>query len=294
MPQPVDSRPRNIRDSVESIGLKQRPLSDVYHHMLTISWTRLILTLLAVYVSINTVFALLYLLDPDAIENAKSRSFLDSFFFSVQTMATIGYGKMVPQSIYANALVTVEALVGMLSMAMATGLMFAKFSRPTARIVFSRVLTMSNRDGVQSLTLRVANERGNQVVEAQMRLVMLRREVTKEGEVVRRMVDLKLARPSTAIFALSWTALHQVTPDSPLYGQTTAQLQEANATFMVSIIGIDETFAQQVHARHTYFADEIVWNHRFVDIMSPLPNGKMQIDYTKFHDTQPLAAEHHV
>jgi inward rectifier potassium channel len=287
---PHRERVRAIKDRVERVGLDRHPFSDLYHHLLTISWGKLFVRLVGFYVLMNLVFAGLYSLDANAIENAQRGSIVDLFFFSVQTMATIGYGKMVPHTMYANALVTIEALVGMLSMAMATGLMFAKFSRPTARIVFSKVMVVSDRDGVPALALRVANERGNQVVEAQMRLAMLTTEFTKEGERVRRLLDLKLARPSTAVFALSWTAFHPITPDSPLYGQTLDSLTKGNVEFLVSMIGIDETFAQQVQARHTYFADEIVWNHRFVDIMQPLPDGKVRIDYTKFHDTQPVAA----
>ena len=268
-------------------GLPQRPLSDLYHLLLTISWRRIIFLLVGTYVVINGAFACLYLLDTGGLENAEAGSFSDAFFFSVQTMATIGYGKMVPKSMFANSLVTIEALVGMLSTAMATGLMFAKFSRPTARILFSRNLVIADRDGVPSLALRVANERGNQVVEAQMRLVLLRTEVTKEGERVRRVQDLKLARPQTAVFALSWTAFHQITPDSPLYGATPESLRASNTELLAAIVGIDESFSQTVHARHNYFDDEILWGARFVDIMTPGSDGKNHIDYSRFHDTQP-------
>jgi inward rectifier potassium channel len=268
-------------------GLPKRPLSDLYHLLLTISWARIIFLLVGTYIIINAGFACLYLLDAGGLENAEMGSFSDAFFFSVQTMATIGYGKMVPRSMFANSLVTIEALVGMLSTAMATGLMFSKFSRPTARILFSRNLVIADRDGVPSLALRVANERGNQVVEAQMRLVLLRTEVTQEGERVRRVIDLKLARPQTAVFALSWTAYHPITPDSPIYGETAESLKASHAEFLAAIVGIDESFSQTVHARHNYFDDELLWGARFVDIMAPGADGKNHIDYTRFHDTQP-------
>ncbi|HUS65528.1 MAG TPA: ion channel [Kofleriaceae bacterium] len=267
--------------------MKRAVWSDVYHQLLTASWTRLLALLVISYLTINSLFALGYYFDAGGLENARTHSYSDAFFFSVQTMATIGYGKMVPRSPFANTLVTIEALVGMLSMAMATGLMFAKFSRPTARVLFSKVLVISDRDGVPALVLRAANQRGNQVVEAQMRLVILRTETTKEGERIRRMIDLKLARPSTAVFALTWMAYHPITPDSPLYGETPESLQASSVDVLASIVGIDETFNQTVHARHTWFASEIVWGHRFVDVITPLPDGKAQIDYRHFHDTQP-------
>jgi inward rectifier potassium channel len=282
-----EQRPRNFRDRINVVGLKRGVWSDLYHQLLTASWTRLFILLILAYLTINSLFALGYFLDEGGIENARPHAYSDAFFFSVQTMATIGYGKMVPRSPVANTLVTVEALVGMLSMAMAAGLMFAKFSRPTSRVLFSKVLVISDRDGVPALSLRVANERGNQVVEAQMRLVMLRTEISKEGERIRRMVDLKLARPSTAVFALTWMVVHPITPDSPLYGETEESLKAANVDVLASIVGIDETFSQTVHARHTWFSNEIVWGQRFVDVITPLPDGKAEIDYRKFHDTQP-------
>jgi inward rectifier potassium channel len=280
---PRENRPREFRDAVVRVGVERRLLGDLYHLLLTISWPRLFALLVALYVGANAMFAGLYLLDPGGLENAKSGSFLDHFFFSVQTMATIGYGKMTPQSTYANVLVTVEALVGMLAMAMATGLMFAKFSRPTARVMFSRVLVVHPRDGVPSLVVRMANERTNQIVEASLRLVLLRDELTAEGERVRRMIDLKLQRANTAVFALSWMAWHAITPDSPLYGVTEEGFRQSGATVLASLIGTDDTFAQTVHARHTWFSDEVVWGGRFADMLERMPNGRSRLDYTKFH-----------
>jgi len=267
--------------------MKQRRWSDLYHLLLTISWPRLLASLFLLYLTVNTAFALLYMIDPSGLENARSRSFLDHFFFSVQTMATIGYGKMVPRSTYANALVTIEALVGMLSMAMATGLMFAKFSRPTARVLFTRKLVMTTRDGVQALVLRMANQRANQIVEARLRLVLLRDDVTPEGERVRRIADLRLHRAQSAVFALSWTAYHPVGPDSPLHGMTEEQLRTSGIEILASLIGTDETFSQTVHARHTWFADEVVWGGRFADIMERQPDGRVILDYQHFHTVLP-------
>src|SRR5438067_1243470 len=203
------------RPNIVRLGLARRRFSDLYHRALNLTWPRLIGIISAAYIGGNMLFALFYWLLPDSLENA-SGSYLDAFFFSVQTMATIGYGKMVPHTVFANFMVTAEAFLGLLALAMITGLLFAKFSKPTARVLWSRVAVISQREGVRSLMLRMANERGNQIVEAQLRLVLARNETTKEGEKVRRFHDLALQRERTAIFALTWTAVHPITPASPL------------------------------------------------------------------------------
>jgi inward rectifier potassium channel len=284
---------RGGRPNIIRLGLSRRRFSDVYHQLLNMSWPRLLGIITVLYLAGNMVFAIIYWMDPGALENA-SGSYLDAFFFSVQTMATIGYGKMVPHSVFANLMVTFEAFMGLLSLAMVTGLLFAKFSRPTARVLFSQVAVISQRDGVQSLMLRMANERGNQIVEAQLRLVLARNETTKEGERVRRFYDLPLLRDRNAIFALTWTAVHPITPTSPLWGATANSLREVQAEIICSLMGIDETFSQTVHSRHSYVADELMWNARFVDILSMQQDGKRIVDYRRFHEVQsaadPLAA----
>ncbi len=271
--------------NIVRLGLSRGRFSDIYHQMLNMSWPQLIGLIVGAYIGGNVLFAAAYWLAPDSLGDA-SGSFVDAFFFSVQTMATIGYGKMVPTSMFANIMVTIEAFMGLLSLAMVTGLLFAKFSKPTARVLWSRVAVVSVRDGVPSLMLRMANERGNQIVEAQLRLVMARNETTKEGERVRRFYDLPLLRDRNAIFALTWTAVHAVTPTSPLWGATVESLREVQAELICSLIGIDETFSQTVHARHSYVVDEIRWDSRFVDILSIRADGRRVVDYTKFHDVQ--------
>jgi inward rectifier potassium channel len=147
------------------------------------------------------------------------------------------------------------------------------------------VAVVAPQDGTPSLMFRVANARGNQVVEAQLRIGMLRTERTAEGELVRRMHDLKLVRASSAVFALSWTAIHPLTPDSKLYGETAESLRAANAQIYCSLTGLDSTFSQTIHSRHAYAADDIRWGERFVDILGPLPDGQLGVNYSRFHDT---------
>ncbi len=287
-PTPAPAQPRSdpFRNVVR-LGTRAAPLQDLYHHLMSARWPHLVGAIAAGYVTLNALFACAYLLGGDSIENATPGSFRDAFFFSVQTMATIGYGKMVPRTTYANALVSLEALVGIVGTAMTTGLMFAKFARPTARVLFSRVAVVTRRDGVDSVLFRVANERGNQIVEATVRVVVSRNEVTPEGEPVRRFHDLAIARDRNAAFTLSWTVVHPITRGSPLHDATRESLHASDSYLIVSLVGIDETSGQTVHARHVYQLDDLRWHHRFVDILSTLPDGRRQVDYTRFHDTEP-------
>jgi inward rectifier potassium channel len=265
-------------------GLRRRRLGDLYHYLLNRSWLYLIGLFATFYLGSNLLFAAAYHLVGNAVEGA--HSFADMFFFSVQTMATIGYGQMVPHRLFAHALVTVEAFVGMLEVAMFAGLLFAKFSRPTARVLFSRVAVVSVRDGVPSLMFRMANERTNQIVDARLRLVLARDEQTREGEQVRRFHDLTLVRDRFATFALTWTPIHPIDDHSPLHGATAEQLMHQRAEILASVMGLDETFSQTIHARYSYFAHSIVWNARLADILITEPDGTRYVDYQHFHDVK--------
>jgi inward rectifier potassium channel len=267
--------------------LRNTPLRDLYHSLLTTTWSQFFGLVLAAYLGANLIFASGYLAIGDGIEEARPGNFSDAFFFSVQTMATIGYGKMAPRGLEANLLVTMEALVGLLGLALVTGLVFAKFSRPTARVLFSRNAVITTFDGVPSLLFRMANERGNQIAEAQAHLVLLRTERTPEGEEVRRVHDLRLRRGQSAFFAFTWLVVHPITPDSPLFGETAATMQERDLDLVASVTGLDETLSQSVHARHSWSVEQILWRHRFVDVLVTLPDGRRAIDYRKFHEVAP-------
>jgi len=258
---------------------------DFYHHLLTVSpWTVFVI-LIATYIAFNLLFGALYLLQPGGIANARPGSFADAFFFSVQTMATIGYGDMHPATLYANLLVTAEVLLGMTGLALATGLVFARFSRPTARVMFSRVAVVTNHDGMPSLMFRAANRRRNEILEAQVTVMLLRDELNAEGIEMRRFHEMAVVRPLTPMFALTWTVIHPIDQTSPLFGESRESLLRAHGHVVVSISGIDEIFSQTIYARHTYEASEIRWNHRFADILTRAPDGHRQIDYRRFHDT---------
>ncbi len=270
-------------------GLKYR---DLYHSLLAMGWWRFLGLLAGVYYAINLLFAGVFLAcGTGALEGMRGvthwERYLEAFFFSVQTFATIGYGRLNPTTALANFLVTFEALIGLLSVALATGLLFARFSRPTARVIFSKVALISRHDGEQVLMFRVANARLNQIVDADMTVVFSRTERTKEGEVYRNFYTLNLERRRSPIFALSWTVVHPIDQDSPLQGVTEEVFRESDAELIVSMTGIDDTFAQTIHSRFSYKPTEVVWNRAFEDILSRTPEGLLRIDLARIHDLKP-------
>src|SRR5207248_2822898 len=278
---------REGRSNLVLIGVQRHFYTDVYHSWLRSPWRVGIAALTALYLGLNCLFAAAYLA-VGGVANLRPGSFADAFFFSVQTIATIGYGHMVPVAVAADGLVTIESLVGLLGVAMATGLMLAKFARPTARVLWSNVTVVAPYEGTNALMFRVANQRGNQVVEAQVRVTMLISETTAEGSPIRRNIDLHLLRSVSTVFALSWTVVHPLTRDSPLVTHTREQLRKGRAEIVASLVGLDDAFNQTIHSRHVWDMDEIRWNARFVDIMGPLPDGRQGVDYTRFHDVFPI------
>jgi inward rectifier potassium channel len=275
---------------VVSVGLDRRLWNDAYHTLLTMSWPRFFALLVGAFLAVNGLFATGYATLGDAIESARPGSFADSFFFSVQTLATIGYGKMAPRTLPANLLVSLEALSGMIGLAVTTGLVYARFARPTARVLFSERAVIRPWEGVPSLMFRMANARGNQIAEARVKVTFLREERTAEGDTIRRVHDLALMRSESAAFALTWTIVHPITPGSPLHGETARSLREQRADVMVSLTGLDEGLAQTIHARHGYAAEALAWDARLADILSTAPDGTRVIDYRRFHDVEPLEA----
>ena len=281
-------RPRSVR-----VGHKNTIYGDLYHSLLSLTWASFLRWVLGYYLSINFLFALVYFAcGPDALKGAAITGpldhFIDCFFFSVQTFATIGYGHITPYGIIANSVVTIEALIGLLTVALATGLVFARFSRPTAKVIFSNRAVISLIDGVPCFVLRVGNERKNQIVEAKVYLTLIRTEVTAEGETYRNLIDLPLERSSSPIFAASWTIVHEIDPKSPLHGMTLERMNESNSELFVSIVGIDDIFGQTIHARHSYVPEDIAWNRYFEDILHWDEKGTLHINMGKIHDLKPV------
>ena len=265
------------------LGEKRAPwLGDHYHTILTISWPWFFFLMVMGYGLLNCGFALAYLACGDGIENARPGDFADAFFFSVQTMATIGYGQMAPRGIGPNILVVVEALVGILGLTLGSGLMYARFTRPTAGVMFTRRAVISPFNAVPTLMVRIANQRANYIVEANVHLVLVRNEVTEEGERYRRFHDLKLERHYSPVFSMSWTVMHPIDFDSPFFGQSPQMLIESQCELLVMFSGWHEAFGQLVHARHAYAAYEIDVDSRFADMFKRLPDGQRAIDFSKF------------
>lgn len=280
---------RDGRRQFEQRGQSHRPWADGYHHLLTVSWGRFVALLFGGFVVFNLCFAALYRLGGDCIGANDPSSWWLTFSFSVQTMAAIGYGVLAPTTPYAYAVANVEGFLGLLVFAMASGLMFARFSRPSARVVFSRVAVVHPRDGVPMLQFRVSNERGNQLVDAKVHVTALIDEETQEGHRMRRLIDVPLVRSSTPMFSLSWVVMHPLTEDSPLARHLTADGSSAQlVALVVTLTGLDESSVQTVYARTNYVPDSIVWGHHFVDMLEASEDGKMIVHHGRIHDTRPM------
>jgi inward rectifier potassium channel len=268
------------------LGATRTPLRDAYHAFLRIPWPHAIALIVAGYLLLNAAFAVVYLLI-GGIANARPGSFFDAYVFSVQTMATIGYGEMRPEKTAANVVVIVESVMSLLVMAMATGLVFSKFALARGRVAFARKIVISPMDGVPRLFVRLGNERGNRIIEANLRLDLMRTERTGEGHTMYRMYELALVRSRAPQFQRSFMILHTVGEESPLFGKTPEDVIQEETELLVTILGLDDTTGQTIHAQHRYMADDIVWGSRYVDVLSEAPNGDMVLDLRRFHDTEP-------
>ncbi len=288
------ARPRNTRRirvgmrEVISQGIPSEVLQDLYHYCMTVSWPRLFATIVAFFLLFDVLFGCLFHLMPDCVANLNPPGFLGDFFFSVETLATVGYGDMHPQTLYGHTVAMIEIFTGLLMLALITGLMFARFSRPRARFLFARHAVVRPLDGKLTLMFRAANERQNVVQDASAQLRMLRDEVTAEGYRIRRIIDLPLVRSQHPVFALGWNIMHVIDDTSPLRQETAQTLAEHDAIFMLSLSGTDETTGQVLKARGEYQASAVQWNATFRDILD-WDGNTLHIDYSKFHDVDPLA-----
>ena len=264
--------------------------TDVYHAVLRVPWLVFFLGLAAAFASVNALFALFFMADPGGIEHARPGNFWDAFVFSAQTIGSINYSVMVPKSTYVNTLVIFEAFTGYVVLALFTGMIFARFSRPFARVVFSKVAVIAPFDGVPTLMFRTANQRGNQVLDAAVTVTLAQQYRSIEGVVMRRFEELKLVRSRTSLFALSWTIMHRIDESSPLYGLNEAEMTRRQMEIVALLSGSDATMAETIYARHSYGPGDIVRGHHFVDVLSLTAKGVRVVDLTRFHDTAPVAA----
>jgi inward rectifier potassium channel len=272
-------------------GIDSSFYSDAFHNSMVVSWPKFFLGFALYFVTMNLLFAAVFWLGGDCIANARPDSFVDKFFFSIETLATVGYGDMHPANFYAHSMVAVEIFLGLSTMAVFTGLIFARFSRPRARVIFADALTLSSHGGRTMLMARLANERHSSVNEARAEMWMTFSEVTSEGQTFRRFAPLPLVHALNPIFAFSWTLFHPVDETSPLHGLGPDELEEMDAFFLVVFNGLDDVSGQTLNVRKAYPRSEVRFGHVFSDILSSNENGVMQLDYGLIHATEPQVAE---
>ena len=272
----------------ESRGLRVTPLSDLYHFLMKTKWSSLLAAFGVIYCVVNALFALAYLAGgPGTVLNARPGSFADDFWFSVETFATIGYGNLAPGTTYAHLLVTVESFAGMLAVALGTGILFAKFSRPMARVGFSKNAVVSLRNGQPCLMWRLANQRGNALLDATMQAHALMDDISSEGHRMRRVHALELERSGMPMLTLAWTCIHPLDEKSPLFGLNVDNAPERLVGLIVSFSGVDDTMVQTVHARRLYNPEDLRFGAHFVDMIDSSTPGMLVIDHAQLDELVP-------
>jgi inward rectifier potassium channel len=267
-------------------GAQRTPLRDFYHLVLRLSWPATFALLSAVYLAANALFALAYWLFGGLVGPHRG-TYAEAYYFSVQTMGTIGYGSITPSTTVSNLLVVGESITGLILTALATGIVFAKFSRPTARVVFTRDAVISPMNGVPTLSFRLGNQRGNQIVDAQIRVTLSLTEQTHEGKTFYRILDLRLTRDRALSLSRSLSVMHTIDEDSPLHGMTAESLVEREVELTAMVVGLDDTSMQPVHASHRWFAEHIRFGVRHVDILSSPTPERLILDLRRFDDVEP-------
>jgi len=275
----------------EIVGISERAWGDPYDLLLRTPWWVGASILVVLFLLVNALFAVAYTVT-GGVYGARAGSWTDGFFFSVQTLGTVGYGAMYPLSMAAHLLVTLEVMLGVFVLALATGVIFSKFSSVRARVRFAEQVVVAPWNGVPTLMFRLGNERTSRVIDASIRTVLMRSETTLEGVRFYRMVDLVLERDRNPSLSRSWTVMHRITETSPLWGATPESLAAVDAEILVTLTGLDETSSQSLHANGRYSHESVRWGARHADILTELPDGRIRLDMTRFHEvvpTSPLA-----
>ena len=274
---------RDIEVIAEGVNLSF--WADISHRSMTASWPAFIGGAVLVFVAFNAVFASLFWIGDQPISNVPGGAYIDYLYFSIETLSTAGYGDMHPQTHYGHFISAVELFTGIFSMSLMTGLIFARFSRPNARLLFANHPVISSHEGKPTLMIRFANERHNVIGNATARLWLLKNEVSLEGQSFRRFHELPLVRSEHPALALSWTLYHVLDERSPLYGLDADGLAASKVSLVVVVSGYDVVAAQTVHARKSYDHSEIRFGQRYADILDASEDGRIRIDYSRFHET---------
>jgi inward rectifier potassium channel len=269
------------------VNTEKRELRDLYQWLLALSWPQFAAFVATIYIALNLVFAALYVAGGDCIAGMMRGSFLDAFFFSVQTLATVGYGHMYPSNIYGHTVTTVEIMSGLFLLAVMTGLIFVRFSRPAARILFSRSAVIGPLNGRPTLMVRIGNLRQQSMVESEFRIMFMRDEPLLEGGDFRHFYNLRLQFDRLISFPAALTLRHVIDEQSPLYGQTPESLEASRAVLVASVVGIDPVIPAAIQTQQDYTWRDVRWGERFVEIYTEHGDGKMTVDYGRLHDTEP-------
>ena len=269
------------------VNIGSRQWRDVYQWLLALRWPQFAALVATVYIALNLLFATLYSLDQNSIAGSTGGTwFFDCFFFSVQTLATVGYGHMYPQTLYGHVISTIEIMSGIFLLAVVTGLIFVRFSRPVARIAFSRSMVIGPLNGQPTLMVRVGNQHQHSIVDTEFRIMFMRDEPLVEGGDFRYFYSLKLHFDKLILFPAALTLRHVIDKNSPLYGETLESLEASRALFAVSVSGIDPVIAAPVQAQHDYTWRDIRFGERFAEIYTQSGRGQLTVDYGRLHDTE--------
>jgi inward rectifier potassium channel len=266
-------------------GLHLSFWADISHRCLTASWPSFIGGAVLVFIAFNAMFASFYWIGNQPISNVPGGAYIDYIYFSIETLSTAGYGDMHPQTHYGHFIAAVELFTGIFSMSLMTGLIFARFSRPKARLLFADHPVVTSHDGKPTLMLRLANERHNIISNATAKLWLFKNIVSMEGETLRRFYELPLTKDQNPGLALTWTLYHILDENSPLYQTNAEDLDASKASFVVVVTGYDVVAAQTVHARKSYDYGDIRFGHRYADILDTSDDGRLRVDYGRFHET---------
>jgi len=282
--------------NIERTGLPWFKFDDTYTRLVTMSWSKFFLVILITYLIVNTFFAVAYnVVGIENLDGAKGTTlrdqFFDAFFFSAQTISTVGYGHISPQGFITSILAAFESMLGLLAFALATGLLYGRFSRPTSKVIFSKRMVVAPYQGKTGLMCRLANLRKNALIDVEAQMFMTFNE-TVDGKLKRSFYPLELERSKISVLSLNWTLVHPVNEDSPVFEKSLDELKIAEVEIFVILRAFDDTFAQTIHTRTSYQDEDIEWNAKFTIMHYHNTEGKTVMDYSLFDKTEQLKIDH--